>query len=553
MDSRTSRRRLLSIFGSGLLGTVAGCSTSTGSEQSETTSVSKREKWRKDKNELIKRQTISIPPIKELYPYLGPSNTDGPHAGIASVMWDETDRFHPEYTQIPDEFTIELFSYGKYPVENDIDLVKIAEKTTHLGVWREDIWDENGELLESELPPYPANEPSSNHVFLKYDSSKIPRNQQVRFRVRITNNRTGKQGWAWDESLGYFLQYNGDLEFFYDSSGHTIKDGDPYQYDGYGQMNRILEKTEDSYKFIHRIQTDFPSSIHEELPYSAEAETVPANEDEMWIDYQYNFPHDTIHQGEIVDIPKDGVELARNWYDKIDAWDLNALQFRRSIPSQYEYAGQDVYDVLDNPLLHTFAENINTAMDDYGVDNHYARIQSAIRLIQGSDYSTELGANFQLPEQYFASTKPGDCSSHTQNLIYLLYHLGYPVGKVLLQRSGVGHTAPAIGVPEEVIREEFPLYLKKLLFKINAPEYDSPITSKGKNDNYGEQDLHPEKLGDLTWIYIESASTFPIRERLGANPMGQTTIEYEDLSIEMVYEPEDPWFDTGIENTLPKR
>ena len=548
-----TRRQLLAMGSSAVATALAGCSeVGLGDDDNGGGSdISNRDLVVDDKEEVMENQVYEIPPVKTLHPYATRAEGVDIAPGIASVIWKETEDFD-DLKQFADELTFELFVYGTYPVGDDIELKKLTEKTTHIGMWNDDIWTDDGETKDFSGEPYPKNDPGSNHVYLEYDPEEVPKNQQIRFRLRITNNRTGKQEWAHDESMVYYLQYDDEYEFVYNTIRGRDSE-DPYPYNEYTHMDRIMEETSDSYRFVHRVMTEFPSEIHNEIPFSEEAEVVPETEYD-----EYNFPSDSVHHGDIIDIPKDAVEFTQEWYDSgvMNEYDLDALQLQKTVPSNYDYHGQDIYDVLDNPLLTTLADNINSAVDDYGVDNHYARIQSAVQLIQATDYSDEKGLKYQPPEVYFTGTGEPDCTSHAMNLAWLLYHLDYPVGLAYLQQGEPVHVGPVVGVPEEVIQNEFPEYVTSRFQ--NDPEYDSPIEDYGLIDEFSE--VHPESLGDLQWMYIESTAYYPMRRGhnnpnktvLGNVPDHSPVFEYSDLSIEVIYEPDNPRFETGIDNTLPQ-
>lgn len=552
-----TRRQLLAMSSSAVATALAGCSeVDVGDDGGDSDGPTYKEMSLGDKEEVIENQAYEIPPVKTLHPYATKGEGEV-LSGISSIIWEKTDTFHPNKSrtedQFADELTFELFTYGEHPVDNEIELIKLAEKTTNIGIWNEDIWPEDGSKYQEDPDkPFPLNDPGSKHVYMEYDPEDVPKNQQIRFRLRITNNRTGKQEWAHDESMVYYLQYGDEYEFVYNTIRGNDQE-DPYPYYDYTNMDRIMEETSDSYRFVHRVMTEFPSEIHNEIPFSKEAEVVPET------DYsEYNFPSDSVHHGDIIDIPKDAVEFTKEWYDTgvMDEYDLDALQLQKSIPSGYDYHGQDTYDVLDNPLLTTLADNINSAVDDYDVNNHYARIQSAIQLIQATDYSDEKGYQYQLPELYFSDTGESDCTSHAMNLAWLLYHLDYPVGVAYLQQGEPVHGGPVIGVPEDVIQEDFPEYVTRRFQ--DDPEYDSPIEDYGLIDEYSR--VHPEGLGNLQWIYIESTAHYPMRRGrntannivIGNVPDNSAAFEYSDLSIEFIFEPENSRFETGIDNTLPQ-
>ena len=504
-----------------------------------------------NKEEKIENQAYEIPPVKQLLPHTEDEITEVT-PGVATIIWEETDEFDPESSQDEDQFvdelTFELFVYGESPTENEeVELVKVGEKTTHLGLWQEGVLNEDGTVKDNDpSKPYGAQRPDVKHVYFEYDVDKVPKNQQIRFRLRITNNRTGKQEFAHDEGMVYYLHYNDDLQFLYRDEYLYPSEDDPYSYGDYpksGEDSRILEETTNGYKFIQRIRTDFPSDVGATVPYSLEAKTEDPHSN------FYNFISETLHRGDILDIPRDPVELTRRWYDQMDGNEITSIQFSKTVPSEYDYYGRDTYDVLDNPLLTEIADNINQSLEDYSVDNHYARIQSAVRLIQGTDYSNDLGNQFRLPEDYFTNSTPGDCTAHSINLAWLLHHLGYATGLVYVETVDEGlHMGPAVGVPDRVIEEDFPEYLQNGI--------EDPVEDIGEIGTFDET-AQPNELGDLNWIYIEATSVYPIREGVGAGqmgiPLGEVGFDYYTLSLEAVLEPEDPWFETGISNTLPDR
>jgi hypothetical protein len=221
----------------------------------------------------------------------------------------------------------------------------------------------------------------------------------------------------------------------------------------------------------------------------------------------------------------------------------NGLRFYQdTTPERFDVVNS--YSVLDNPLLSEVANAINEAAKEYGIDNHFYRINAAAKLVQSNEYKGRIGVNrteeaegvsIPTPETYWMSEKSENCVGHTFQLSWLLYHLGYTCGAVHFRlEDPPNHQGVAMPVPEEVLREEFdgPLERYQIIDADGKRFINETIDFSYSNP--------PESLGDYPWIYIEPTGEW----RIGRMPFSERWVR--DPKVMLAIEPDDNKFNTNI-------
>lgn len=121
------------------------------------------------------QQQYTIPPVVEL------KSTGVPEDGVVTVrsVFETVTNPGDPNVYFEDELKFELFVYDTFPVGNDVTLTKVAEKTsTPHGVFEE---------------------------VLEVPFSDLPKNEQMRFRLKVTNVDEGKSGWQMDQRVFLML------------------------------------------------------------------------------------------------------------------------------------------------------------------------------------------------------------------------------------------------------------------------------------------------------------------------------------------------------------
>lgn len=404
-----------------------------------------------------------------------------------------------------DRIKFELFVYDTYPVGNEVDLIKLDETVTPL----EHYYKEGEESIDFE-----------------YDTADVPKDRQIRYRVRAENLRTGESGWIHDQSVRTYLTY-GDGDDAYDNRPDTV-----------------TEKT-DEYIIRESIGAGFPApELAEELPYSREAYKKEKGE---YSDIRY-YPEGTVATSTQLQIPEDHYDLAKSYQntEKVSEYVPEHLWYTRDIPDDVEYYGQDEYTVLDHPLYSQLADRFNEEMDRWGVDNHYARIKAACEFIQTKNYEEDfIGTGettyLRLPEEYLIE-QTGDCVDHTYNLVWLLYHLGYTVSTVSVwdwDRFQPVHQGAAVQVPEEVIEEQFPERVRSRYFDY-SDNYYRPINDLANERWYTSL---PTNIGDDPFLYLEATAPHEVGRLFTMDTHDFTIGPLAPFQLEFIAVPDDPWFE----------
>lgn len=500
-DDRLNRRRLLQMGGTALTAALAGCNevdprTESGTDEPITRTGNPF-------SDEDGTQEYTIPPVAELV-------SDGVPEGDNVITMDA--RFEPATTPgdstvyFEDELTFELFVYDTYPVGNEVELTKVAEKTSTPQ-------DAMSETLE-----------------MNYED--LPKNEQIRFRLRITNNNTGDSEWQMDQRVFHYEQY-GDRTFaFEDVANWTQIEGT----DGQFRRQRFYS-VDDGHSMFFSGGLSFTSpEIIDELPYSREA-----FRDEIG-DYESSGQNPVCKPcaGREVTFSSDQVNLSRDLMNQYDTGHYyNSFTLNAPVSGDYEYQYGEEYDVLNHPIYTEMAEAIDEAHSNYGINNHYSKINQAARLIQTNEYDQITGsirdAPIHLPEAYWQDPAE-NCVGHTFQMCWLLYHMGYTCGTVWLSRSGrnASHLAVAMPVPEDVMVSDFPEGYPETFDDAEVPSTYYIYTV---SDRVGP-DSRPETTGEYKWIYIEATT----RTALGVIPFD----EVDTARIRFAIEPEDNVFGTDI-------
>jgi len=498
-----SRRRLLQGGSVAVISALAGCSSVTDQLSGDS---GDGEPDPTNTTEERKEQQYTIPPVAELQGDGVPEDGTVP---VEAIFEPATTPGDP-YVYFEDELTSELFVYDTYPVGNNISLTKVAEKTS---------------------TPY-----ETIGISFEVPFSELPKNEQMRFRLKITNNETGDSEWQMDQRV-----------FFYGEFGETmVASAERYSVieDEGGPLKRNFIQSGDSYVMDYWGGREFPSSeIVEEVPYCREAYKT---ENDL---YRSGGPVCDPFKGARIEMPQSHVELSEQLMQQ---WDVsgsyNGLTFTANTPSEYDYYGRDRYDVLDNPIYQSIADTIDEAHESYGVNNHYSKIEQATATIQTNEYGkkrrsiTDLPVH--LPEAYWADPNE-NCVGHTYQMCWLLYHLGYTCGTVSVDlNSGAGHMGVGIPVPEEVMESQFPEGYPDTFTDGTYPstQYISDLSG------IVDPDAQPDTLGEYPWIYIEATdiTAIGVNPFVGDNRYGGV----ESMQLDYAIEPEDNVFgtDIGVDN-----
>ena len=497
--SDQSRRRLLQIGGVSILGGLAGCSGVTDRLTGGSAEDDEPATTTEDENE----QRFTLPPIYEFFgDGIPEDDTVTLRAGFEPARTPGDPNLYFE-----DEITYELFVYTTFPVGNSVELTKVAEKTN--------------------APYNQVNEP------LEIPYEDLPKNQQMRFRLRTTNNNTGDTEWAMDQRLFYYEQY-GDIVT-------SVQEGVYNVIQGSSEWNRndfVSNLKEDSYVMNYSGRSDFPApSLPEEVPFSREAYKI---ENDLY--RQNNEPICAPFYGEQIEMPESHVEMTEELMQSYSVGSYyDSFTFTGNVPSEYDYYGRNQYDVLNNPIYQKRADAIIEAQDSYGVNNHYAKISKAMRHIQAQEYDAITGsirnAPVHLPEAYWADPAE-NCVGMSFQLCWYLYHLGYTCGTVWLDRSGrnASHLGVGIPVPEDVIESDF---TEGYLDTLEDPSVPSVQPIRNISEIVGP-DSRPETLGEHPWLYIEATDP----NNIGVIPFAADTIQ--ERRVRFAIEPEDNVFGTDI-------
>lgn len=495
-----SRRRLLQIGGTSILGGLAGCSGVTdrftgGSADDEPATTTEDENT----------QEYTLPPVAELD---GDGVPDDGTVTVSAVFEPATTPGDPNL-YFEDEVTYELFVYDKFPVGNSVTLEKVAEKTN---------------------APY---EQFNEKFDVSYED--LPKNQQMRFRLKVTNTNTGDEVWAMDQRVFFYRTFgdSGIVTASNDEGSSVIEGSEDWSY------NKFVDTLEgDAFimNFSGGNNFNIPDLV-EEVPFSREAYKV---ENDLYRDG--NQPECATVNGTQIRMPKSHVQMSEELMESYDVNSYyNSFTFSGNVPSEYNYHEKDIYEVLNHPLYNKMADSIIEAQSSYGVENHYARIRVAKNMIQTQNYDAITGslrsAPIHLPEAYWADPAE-NCVGMSFQLCWFLYHLGYTCGTVWLDRSGrnTSHLGVGIPVPKEVIESDFPDgYISTLEDPaVPAFQYIEQIS-----DIVGP-DSRPERLGEHPWLYIEATSP----NNIGLIPFETDTIQ--NRRVRFAIEPEDNVFGTDV-------
>ncbi|MDL0144118.1 hypothetical protein [Halobacterium salinarum] len=493
-----SRRQALQIGGTILLSGLAGCSgvtdQLTGGDEEET----------HEPTATPHPQEYTLPPVVS---FIG----DGiPDDGIVTVRAGFETATTPGDPNLyfEDEITFELFVYTTFPVGNSVELTKVAEKTN--------------------APYNQVNEPFE----IPYED--LPKNKQMRFRLRVTNNNTGDTEWAMDQRLFHYLEFGDNFSVARNDGQYSMIEGP----DGWTSTTFVDDLEEGKYVLNYSADNEYPSSdLPEEIPFSREAYKL---ENDLY--RNNNEPMCWPSGGVRIEMPESHVEMTEELMRSSGVGDYyNGFTFTGNVPSEYDYYGRNQYNVLDHPIYQKMADAVIEAQGSYGVENHYARIDEATRMIQVQEYDAITGsirtAPIHLPEAYWAD--PGEnCVGMSFQLCWYLYHLGYTCGTVWLDRSGrnASHLGVGIPVPEEVIESDFP---DGYLDTLESPDVPSATYIENISEIVGP-DSRPETLGEHPWVYIEATDPTSI----GVIPFETDTIQ--ERRVRFAIEPEDNVFGTDI-------
>jgi len=514
--SDQSRRRVLQLGGTALLSGLAGCSgvtdrfTGGSAEDNDTTTPTE------DKPE----QQYTLPPITELgcegerieHPDAGEvwvygiPNEDG--NVLINAVFESTTTSGDPHLYFEDEITYELFVYTTFPVGNDISLTKVLEKTN--APYRQ--------AVESFEVPY----------------EDLPKDQQIRFRLKVTNTVTGDSEWAMDQRVVSYPQFGEDITTAASKNGYSVFKG-PEDWN----LNRFETSLKDgSYVMNYKVSQAIPSQeLPEEVPFSREAYKLEndlyRNDDE---------PRSVSYSTRQIEMPESHVELSNELMDRgnVESY-YNDFTFSFNVPSEYDYYGRNQYDVLNSPIYTQMANGIHQAQSSYGVENHFAKIETAMKMIQTNEYAAVTGSirdvPIHLPEAYWADPAE-NCVGMSFQLCWFLYHLGYTCGTVWLDRSGgnASHLGVGMPVPAEVIESDFP---DGYLSTLENPDVPTIPFIEQITEIFGPGS-RPETLGEHPWVYLEA--TQPIT--LGVIPFEPDTIE--NRRVRFAIEPEDNVFGTDI-------
>ncbi|WP_154021010.1 hypothetical protein [Haloarcula sp. CBA1127] len=484
-SDRANRRRFLQIGGAALTTTLAGCGGLTDLDNPSGTTESEDEKTE------TKEQQYTIPPVADM-------NCTGVENGNAVIeaIYEPVTTPGDSRLFIKDEITFELFSYTTYPVENEIDLKKVAEKTKS---------------------PY-----GDRDIKFKYPHKEIPQNKRVRHRIKATNNNTGESEFIMDKiTLVYFNSHYGPSEYIQsDSSFYTIIEEENDKQGGF-------VKRGDKYIKGPSFGSGWKDPQIADIPFTREAFKV---ENDLYQEGEY--PMCSPYYYGKIEIP---VSLVERQEQKMENRNLragyNTLNYND---------GQD--NVLDSPVCQQHADGLIKSQEQYSVKNHYGLIRWAAGTIQSGAYDKRRGgvsvtqASVHLPGPYWVD-RTENCVGHSYNLAWLLYHLGYTCGTVYLNRSGQGianHVGVGIPIPKDVMESDFPEEYPDAFN--NSPSiqaaYVDGITSTFANDI--------DSLGDYPWLYIETTGGFEI----GVMPFDKV----DSRGVQYVLEPEDNVFGTDLKN-----
>ncbi len=495
-----SRRRLLQIGGVSILGGLAGCAGVTDQLTGGSAEDDEPATTTEDENE----QRFTLPPIYELF-------GDGiPDDGIVTVRAG----FEPARTPgdpnlyFEDEITYELFVYTTFPVGNSVELTKVAEKTN---------------------APY-------NQVQETFDIpyEDLPKNQQMRFRLRTTNNNTGDTEWAMDQRVFSYRTFGDNITIVSSDGIYTVIEGSEDW-----QLSTFVDTlVEDSYIMNYSGGWSFAApELPEEVPFSREG-----YKKDNGLYRQNNVPKCSTSHGKMIEMPKSHVEMTEGLMDSYSVGSYyDSFTFTGNVPSEYDYYGRNQYDVLNNPIYEKMADAIIEAQESYGVENHYARIDRAKSHIQTNEYDAITGsirdAPVHLPEAYWADPAE-NCVGMSFQLCWYLYHMGYTCGTVWLDRSGrnASHLGVGIPVPENVIESDF---TEGYLDTLENPSVPSVQPIRNISEIVGP-DSRPETLGEHPWLYIEATDP----NNIAVIPFDPETIQ--ERRVRFAIEPADNVFGTDI-------
>ena len=494
-----SRRRLLQIGGASILGGLAGCAGVTDQLTGGSAENDEPATTTEDENE----QRFTLPPVHTL---LGDGIPDDDTVTVRAGFETATTAGDPN-VYFEDEITFELFVYTTFPVGNSVELTKVAEKTN--------------------APYNQVNEP------LEISYADLPKNQQMRFRLRTTNNNTGDTEWAMDQRVFYYEQYGDIVTAVTDNSYTVIQGSEDWIRNDFGSNLK-----EGAYVMNYSGASDFSApSLPEEVPYSREAYKI---ENDLY--RQNNRPVCSPFYGEQIEMPESHVQMTEEMMERYNVGSFyDSFTFTGNVPSEYNYYSRNQYDVLNHPIYEQMASGIIEAQSSYGVENHFARLDKAAVMVQTQDYEAISGsirdAPIHLPEAYWADPAE-NCVGMSFQLCWLLYHLGYTCGTVWLDREGSGQSHLGVGVPipENVIESDFP---EGYMSTFEDPENQSYQFIDGITEIYGP-DSRPETLGEHPWVYIEATGSSSI----GLNPFDIDTVR--DRWVQFAIEPENNVFGTDI-------
>lgn len=497
-----ARRRLLQAGGTALVAALAGCNTTDGEDQNNGNENEDEDQNNGNENE----QEYTLPPIVE---FTGDGVPDDGTVTLRAVFEPATKPGDPNlYFQ--EEITYELFVYTTFPVGNSVELTKVAEKTN---------------------APY---EQVQEKLEMSYED--LPKNQQMRFRLRVTNNNTGDTEWAMDQRLFHYLQFGEDFSVVFRDGEYIMLKG-PERWDS-GEFVDTLE--EDKYIMNYSAHKEFSSpELPEEVPFSREAYRT---ENDLYRDFNSERPVCWPSGGAHIEMPESHVQMTEEMMEQYNVGSFyNSFVFTGNVPSEYNYYGRNQYDVLNNPIYEKMANAIIESQESYGVENHYARLGEASDMIQGQEYDAITGsirnAPIHLPEAYW-SDPVENCVGMSFQLCWFLYHLGYTCGTVWLDRSGRGasHLGVAVPVPRDVIESDFP---DGYMSTFEDPEIPSYQFIENISGIVGPN-VRPETLGEYPWVYIEATDP----TNMGLIPFGVDTIQ--ERRVRFALEPEDNVFGTDI-------
>lgn len=495
-----SRRRLLQIGGAVVLGGLAGCAGVTDRLTGGSAEDDEPATTTEDENE----QQFTLPPVHTL---LGDGIPEDDTVTVRAGFETATTPGDPN-VYFEDEITFELFVYTTFPVGNSVELTKVAEKTN--------------------APYNQVNEP----IEVPYED--LPKNQQMRFRLRTTNNNTGDTEWAMDQRVFTYRIFGDNITTASNNEGYTVIEGSE-DWQMYEFVDTLLE---DSYVMNYSGGTSFSApELPEQVPFSREA--YKTNND---LYRQNNRPTCLPMHGEMIEMPESHVEMTEGLMQSYGVGSYyDSFTFTGNVPSEYDYYGRNQYDVLNNPIYQKRADAIIEAQDSYGVENHYARIAQAMRHIQSQEYDAITGsirdAPVHLPEAYWADPAE-NCVGMSFQLCWFLYHLGYTCGTVWLDRSGrnASHLGVGIPVPEDVIESDF---TDGYLDTLEDPSVPSVQPIRNISEIVGP-DSRPETLGEHPWLYIEATDP----NNIAVIPFDPETIQ--ERRVRFAIEPADNVFGTDI-------